>query len=260
MWQTILATALTLAQPAPPTDGWQRLKTPRGGELELKLQMPPGQNYPILILAPGQSCNSRRPFFEAMAQAAREAKVGLVRLEWSYCVTNSANPQPSDDLSAESADLRAVLDYVRKLPGVKPSQLLIGGKSLGSLVSWKVFKTEPALKAAALLTPVCSYDQDEQGKPLATRQKLTGENYPELAKEARPLLFLFGNQDSLCYPPILYESLAQTKGNATVEVFGGGHSLNLLKPDHTEDAEATASNLKTAAQALFNWIKLTVHA
>lgn len=258
MWQTLLA-AMLLAQPSSQVSEWQKLKTPRGSVLEMQLQMPAqATNYPILILAPGQSCNARRPFFEAMAQAAREANVGLVRLEWSYCVADSSKPQPSEDLSAEAEDLSTVLDYVRKLPGVKASQLLMGGKSLGSLVTWKVLAQEPTLKAAALLTPVCSYDRDDQGQPLAARKNLVDENYPNLAQEKRPLLFLLGNQDSLCHPPILYQALAQTQGNVSAEVFGGGHSLNLLKPDQSDDTEATAHNLKTAAQALFNWIKLTV--
>ncbi|MEZ0367854.1 MAG: alpha/beta family hydrolase [Candidatus Sericytochromatia bacterium] len=255
MWKAIVSSFL-LAQ-AGQAASWQKLKTPRGSEVEIQVQLPAGvTSPPLLILAPGQSCNARRPFFEAMAQAALAQQVGLVRLEWSYCVAGGGKGNPSPDLAAELEDLRTVLGYARKLPGIDVKRILIGGKSLGSLVAWKLLQEDAAIPAAALLTPVCSYDRDDKEQVLPEPKNLIPENYPGLAAESRPLLFVLGNQDSLCHPPLLYAGLAQTRGKASVVVVGGGHGLNLVTADKKDDPAGTERNLKSAALALFNWVRL----
>lgn len=237
----------TQVQPEPV---WQKVKTSRGTELEIHVHSA-GADAPVLVMAPGQSCNARRPFFEAFAQASADRQMTLVRLEWSYCQTKT---QPAEDLETEVQDLQTALAYARNLPGAKSNKVYLAGKSLGSLVAWKVFQRDPQIPAAALLTPVCSYDRDEQGKLLPERQNLLVENYPGLKAEKRPVLFLLGHQDSLCYPPILYAGLSESLGSISVSVLGGGHSLNLQTPDQKEDPLATEHNLKTAAQVLVNWL------
>ncbi len=230
---------------------WQKLKTPRGTELEIQVHSA-GPDAPVLVMAPGQSCNARRPFFEAFAQATLNWNITLVRLEWSYCQTSA---QPAADLETEVQDLQTALVYARDLSGAKLSKVYVAGKSLGSLVAWKVFQRDQQIPAIALLTPVCSYDRNEQGQPLAERQNLLSENYPKLSSEKRPVFFLLGNQDSLCYPPILYAGLNESLGQVSVNVLAGGHGLNLQTPDKKEDLPATELNLKTAAQVLFNWLR-----
>ncbi|MBT9547664.1 MAG: hypothetical protein IV090_19890 [Candidatus Sericytochromatia bacterium] len=181
-------TALGSETPATPT--WQRLKTPRQSQMEILWQAPKSPQAPVLVLAPGQSCNARRPLFEALAHAAHTQGVGLLRLEWSYCNLEKDQRKPSPELTSEKEDVETALNWIKQA-GVK-NPILLAGKSLGSLVSYGVFQSHPELTGLALLTPVCSYNEDEKGQLLNPPQNMLAQHYPGLAQIQRPLLVSLG--------------------------------------------------------------------
>jgi hypothetical protein len=49
------------------------------------------------------------------------------------------------------------------------------------------------------------------------------ENYPGVASEKRPLLFVSGNKDPLCAPEMLYRFAANSGGPTRVAIVGGNH-------------------------------------
>jgi fermentation-respiration switch protein FrsA (DUF1100 family) len=69
------------------------------------------------------------------------------------------------------------------------------------------------------LTPVCSHTPNGQTKPVS----LSEENYPGVASEKRPLLFISGDKDPLCAPEMLYRFAANSGGPARVAIVGGNH-------------------------------------
>jgi predicted alpha/beta-hydrolase family hydrolase len=232
---------------------WQSLKTPRQSQMEIQWLAPSSPTAPVLVVAPGQSCNARRPLFEALGQAAQNQGVGLLRLEWSYCSLDKDKRKPSTELQGEKEDIQSALNWLKQT-GVK-NPVLLAGKSLGSLVSYSVFQNQPELKGLALLTPVCSYNEDEKGQLLNPPINMLEKHYPGLAQIQRPLLVSLGNDDSLCHLPYLYTVLqnAGAGPNQQLQVWGGGHSLGIALSADKMDEVASERNLNAFAQGVMNW-------
>lgn len=252
---TLIWTSTALASETPATGSWQSLKTPRQSQMEILWQAPKSASAPVIVVAPGQSCNARRPLFEALAHAAHTQGVGLLRLEWSYCNLEKDQRKPSPELQGEKEDIQSALNWLKQT-GVK-NPILLAGKSLGSLVSYGVFQNQPELKGLALLTPVCSYNEDEKGQLLNPPMNMLAQHYPGLAQFQRPLLVSLGNDDSLCHLPYLYTVLQSTDlgtgAKHQLQVWGGGHSLGIALTADKIDEVATERNLSAFAQGVMNW-------
>lgn len=231
---------------------WAKLPTPRGTHVEVRWNRSAQTKGPIMVVAPGQSCNARRPLFEALESAALKQGLSMVRLEWSYCLNEESKRQPSIDLAAEREDIATVLAWVKS----QNRPVVLAGKSLGSLVSYQVFQKTADLKAVALLTPVCSYPEDDNGQPLKTPLNKMSEHYPGLGQDKRSVLLSMGSQDSLCHLPYLYHAIRDTGSHLTIQTFGGGHSLGILGVDKKEDISATQRNLAAFAAGVINWALL----
>lgn len=243
----LLATSTLVGIPSP----WYSL--PTHPQVEIRTLAPAHPQAPVLIIAPGQSCNARRPFFEAIESAALAQGLGLVRMEWSYCRQPEGQRQPSPKLAREQAEVSAVISWASQELSLTGRPLLLAGKSLGSLVSYEVFSQTPTLKGLALLTPVCSYATDEQGNPQKIPLNTMAKHYPALGSDLRPQLVSGGSQDELCHLPYLYQAIQQSGPQLTLQTFEGGHSLGIFTPDNKENTQASARNLKVFAEALVNW-------
>ena len=191
-----------------------------GTPLSVVANFPSGAGpYPALVLASGQGYHMTLPAMEAVATALSEQGIAVFRFNWAY-FTAQPKGAPSDDFTKEIEDFQAVLAAVRKHPKVLSKNISVGGKSLGSMVSWKLFTADSQLRSLLLLTPVCSRVPKGETQP-RTEAK---ENYPGFEKETRPILLVSGDKDSLCAPSVLY-GFAATRGlNARVAVVGGDHS------------------------------------
>ena len=157
--------------------------------------------FPALIFAPGQRYHMRLPIPVELARQVVPCGIAVFRFDWSAA-------------GAEANDLRAMLALVRADPRVDPRSIWAGGKSLGTVLAWKLLADEPGLRGAVLLTPLCT-------PPEGTADGV----YPGIAQEGRPLLFVAGEQDRLCEPAALYRFAARALGPARVNVIDGGHDL-----------------------------------
>ena len=207
------------------------------------------------MIAPGASCNAKSPLFERIGQEGALAGFTVVRFEWAYCAKPAAERNPSPKLELEIEDYVTVLNYAKTLPGIDASRLLLAGKSQGSLVAYAVFRQTPEAKALALLTPVCSYTTDDDGKLLAAPLRVGEENYPSLKMDPRPVLMTMGDQDDLCRLAILFDYLKDSRGNIEVSVAGGDHGFN-IKKNGTVDNLRTARNILNVVNHLLNWADL----
>lgn len=215
-WLTGLAAALCMAgacaQPL-------TLVTARGATLSARIDLPPGEaRVPAVVLAPGQGYTLGLPVLDDLAQALRAQGVAVFRFNWAYMGTEPRG-RPSPDLSLELADLQAVLAEARRHPRVDAQRLVVAGKSLGSGLAWRLFRQDAALRAAVLLTPVCSRVR-QAGQPPVPEAR---ENYPGLDAELRPSLWIAGDQDPLCAAPVLYGFAASAPPVARVAIVGGDH-------------------------------------
>lgn len=197
------------------------LTTPRGTAVEMLVDIPDGPGpHAVLVLAPGQGYHARLTLMERLSKDVVARGVAVVRFNWSYFVKDPKGGKPADNLSSEVEDMRTVLAATKKLARIDANRVAVGGKSLGSLVSWRVFRDDASLRAGALLTPVCT-DYMAEGKRDATL-----ENYPNLSANTRPLLLVSGDEDPLCPNRFLYAASATIVAGARVVVPGGDHGFS----------------------------------
>lgn len=232
---------------------WTYIKTSRGTDLEIKISKSLKANAPLLIVAPGQSCNSKGALFEAIEQVAIKKEINIVRFEWSYCSPVSTNKNPSDDLSAEVSDMNFAINYSKELLQKTNSDLLISGKSLGSMVAFQVFKNHSDLKSVTLLTPVCSYSTDDEGKPLPAPLDVINENYSEILLEKRLVFMISGNSDPLCNHTILNDFKTKAGTNLEVKYVEGNHSFSIPNNDGSINQTETQNNLVNISSSMLNW-------
>lgn len=226
-----------------------RLETPRGAYLAVRAEFPPGPGpFPTLVLAPGAGYHMDLPVLAETARQLLARGVAVWRFNWAYFTADAARGQPSDDLQLEREDLLAVLDRALADPRVARERVLVGGKSMGSLVAWSVLRERPAVRAAVLLTPVCS--GVVAGVPVAEFD----QNYPGVADERRPLLLVSGDQDPLCAPSVLYRLAALPPGPVRVAVLDGNHGLNVLAGSVDEREAARRHNAVLAATLVADFV------
>lgn len=232
---------------------WTYVKTSRGTDLEIKITKSPNASAPFLIVAPGQSCNSKGALFETIEQVAIKKEINVVRFEWSYCAPSSTNRNPSENLSAEVSDMEFAIKFSRELLQKTNSDLFISGKSLGSMVAFQVFKNYSDLNSISLLTPVCSYLTDDQGNPLPAPMDVINESYPDLVLEKRPVFMISGNSDPLCNHTILSNFKNKAGTNLDVKYVDGNHGFLIFNTDASVNQIETQKNLLDISNSMLNW-------
>ncbi len=234
------------------------LKTSRGSEVHVTLHIPQGSNLPAIVVAPGQSCNSKGALFETLGNLGDGEKLAVVRFEWSYCNSNPSQPTPSADLKNEIEDFKTVLEFAKSHAAIDKNSIILAGKSLGSLVSYSVFANEPSAKGLILFTPICSYTTDDNGNLLPEPLNVCDDNYPKIKEDKRPVLMTMGNGDSLCLIPVLYDFLKDSKGNIAIVVAGGDHGFRSKDSAGAVDKAKTQKNINSVVTSALNWVLLNL--
>ena len=232
--------------------------TARGADVSVALDLPDNLSgkAATVVIAPGQGYHMDLPIVRQLAEKlAGEGKIA-VRFNWNYFTADPKNGQPSADLSKEVQDMQAVVDFALADVRVDGGQLVLAGKSLGSMVSYQVFAKNPAAKALVLITPVCTSSYDDNDQPLPAPVPSGAQNYPEFSAQTRPVFMVLGNADPLCSLPMLYDFLKDTKGNVAMATVGGDHSWNVSKGTDDESARRNAGNITQGVQLAAHWISL----
>ena len=95
----------------------ETLTTSRGAKIEVTVHEA-GPKSPTIVIAPGQSCNSKGPIFEETGKQGQAAGFTVVRFEWAYCLIDPSKPAPSDDLKNEVEDFATTLAFAQTLSSV----------------------------------------------------------------------------------------------------------------------------------------------
>lgn len=215
----------------------QPLQTPRGAKIVIDIFNASADR--VLLLAPGQGCSPRHDLYDSLALEAVKNDVKLVRLYWAYCLTEPTGGPNS--LKEEIEDFQTALHYIREDLSVPAEKIWLGGKSLGSFVSYEVFQKENASPGLILLTPVCTQEDEKTG---ASTNSMN-EFYPGLKNEKRPVLLVQGDQDGLCLSRHLDEYLKEAPAHFRLLRVPGNHGFGA-----GSEAE-TASGLKRLSEWIF---------
>jgi dienelactone hydrolase len=194
------------------------LTTPRGATVDVLQDRPSGPGpFPAIVLGSGAGYTMKLPILEHVAEALVAQGIAVFRFDWAYHVKDPEHGVPSKDRAPEIEDMNAVLALARKQAWVDGSRIVVGGKSLGSIIAWRVLRATPDLKGALLLTPVCS--------PPGPAPIAPDTNYPDVSHEGRASAWVLGDRDPVCKDPILYRFLAEAAGPARIAVLEGNHSF-----------------------------------
>lgn len=210
--------------------------------LAAKLIVPEGPGpFATLIIAPGGGYDMEQPLTGGLARAAADAGFASLRFDWRFY--KEASARPSENLSTETKDLKEIAAFARSDSRLDTDRIFLAGKSLGSLVTWRVASADSEIRATYLLTPICRQLGDNG----------QNANYPSLLETEKPVVLVLGNRDPLCPLPNLYKWLGPANNNISTLVFGGNHGMKLSP----EAGGLTVQNEQRAIEAVVHW--LTIH-
>lgn len=193
---------------------------------------------PCVVICPGRGYHKDLPLVKDLASRLKEEGFATLSFNWSFF---TAKTQPSQDGSAELADIDAAIEMAKGIPGVDSSRIYLVGKSLGSVYGYHAFQKHPELKACLLYTPVIP------------EPDLGSVYYPDLKDESRPVAFILGNKDQdNCPLGNLYAYLGEITKDIPVVVLSGGHSFE-ESDDYT--APINVYNTKLAIEMGVYWLK-----
>ena len=190
-----LAPAVT-AWAAPADEPAVRVNTPRGAPIDVIEQRPPGTGrFPVVILASsGAGYHMRLPVLARVAHAlVAAAGIGVYRFDWAYRVRDPEKGRFSGDRAAEVEDLNTVLGLARRAPWVdKRGSRSAASRSARSSREGACCETRQDVKVRSCRRRSARQDH----RPLLP----TEDNYPDVAGESRPTVWLLGNSDPVCVP------------------------------------------------------------
>ncbi|MBC3906027.1 dienelactone hydrolase family protein [Undibacterium umbellatum] len=222
----------------------EKIIRPDGKVLEVLAEFPAGTGpFPLLILAPGLRYDMCRPVIAQVASHLLSLGFAVFRFNWAFYTADAARGQPSEDLAAELQDFSLVLSLAKNDKLIQQQRISVAGKSLGSIVAWRVFREEALLKNCVLLTPLCVAD-----KSGGDESSMVEQNYPDAAQENRPILMLAGNADPYCELAILHQFAASTLTKFKIVALDGNHSLEMPSADTVTAASKFDRNMQLLAK------------
>ncbi|EJL28892.1 dienelactone hydrolase family protein [Novosphingobium sp. AP12] len=226
---TALVAALSLAAVHAHAQDAIRVTTPRGAPVEVIIDKPAGKGpFPAVVLGSGSGYDMRKPILARAAGALVAQGIAVYRIDWAYRVAGTPFAKETRDRKAQVEDMRTVLRLAQKDPDVDPARIALAGKSLGSVVAWKLLRMTPEVKGAILLTPVCDPKEDAEAP---------AGFYPDIAAESRPRLWVMGDVDPVCPVPVLERYVAAGGRGDRIAIISGDHGYQ--SPLHPErDARA----------------------
>lgn len=222
--------------------------TPRGAKIAVIAEKPAGAGpFPAVVLGSGSGYDQRQPLLEKTAQALVAQGIAVYRFDWAYQVAGTKFAAQPKDRKAEIEDMNTVLALARRDSTIDSKRIAVAGKSLGSIIAWRVFRATPELKGVLLLTPVCSR---------AESPDVSAVSYPDLTQETRPVGWLLGDTDPACPTATLYRYVGAADKPARIAAIGGDHALEVAGADATRNTK----NIALAAQIAADYFAaLLVH-
>ena len=167
----------------------------------------------FFVLGHGANMDMRTPFMAALAEALARQNVATLRFNFPYADAGRSEPDPPGVLVAT---VRAAVAEGARRRGALP--LVVGGKSLSTLVLVKVLADDPPAVAGAVML----------GYPLHAPGRPSVRNAVGLDAIGVPLLFVQGTRDPLAALSLLRPVVQRLGPHARLHVVeGGDHQFEL---------------------------------
>ena len=206
---------------------------PRTGAATVRgiLHAPDGAPSAGLVLTHGRSNDMRNPLVRRLAEAAADAGVAALRMNFRYVDEKAA---ASRDLSREEDDLRGALRFVaNRLSGIP---IFIAGKSMGARACARA-SSDPDVAGMIAL-----------GYPLHPQFRPQVRNPPEWPMIAKHALFVQGDHDPFCDLARLREELTRlSHPHELIVIPNAGHSF--------EPRGVKRDTFPEVRDAVFGWIR-----
>ena len=197
-----------------------------------------GAEVALFVCAHGAGGNMLDRGMTTTANTLRANGLGVVRFNFLYKEKKSGRPDPMPKLVATT---RAVIARVHA--ELKPSRLIIGGRSMGgraaSMLAAEGFDAKGLLLLAYPLHPA--------GQPEKLRDA-------HLGAIRMPVLCFNGTRDALCTPELMERALAARAMQDADSLWdmqwidGADHMFHVLKSSGRTDAEVMAQIGRTAGE------------
>jgi hypothetical protein len=229
LFNSLLVLALGMGSAGAHAEESIEVATPRGAMVEIIAEKPAGPGpFPAVVIASGAGYDMRQPIIRQAAEALLSQGIAVYRFDWAYRVAGTEYSAQPKDRSSEIEDMRTVLALARQDPGIDTTRIAVGGKSLGSIIAWRLLREDSELKGALLLTPPCSRpDLDDAGRT----------NFPALEAEQRSRLWIVGDIDPLCPVTKFHRFMSAGVQADRTAVVSGDH--NYRSPDRPERDQPT---------------------
>ena len=192
-----------------------------------------GADTALFVCAHGAGGNMLDRGMTTTANALRANGLGVVRFNFLYKEKKSGRPDPMPRLITTT---RAVID--RASAELKPSRLIIGGRSMGgraaSMLAAEGFDAKGLLLLAYPLHPA------------GQQEKLRDAH---LSSIRMPVLCFNGTRDALCTPELMERALTAVTAPWNMQwIDGADHMFHVLKSSGRTDAEVMAQIGHTAGE------------
>ena len=194
----------------------------------------PKAGEPLLVLAHGANGGMEHPLLTGLASALDAAGHTVLRFEFPYAAEGKKSPN-ADPVLEEA--WFAVLEQVRQ--AVKPSRLIIGGKSLGGRSGSSILADDGSLADGILFL----------GFPLHAPGRYSADRAAHLSRIDKPVLFIQGTRDPLASRDLI-STVAEKHPRAELHIINGAdHSFRVPGRNESdvraEIAKATADWLSS---------------
>ena len=143
---------------------------------------------------------------------------------------------PSEELRVETAELQGLISLLRVDRRIDASRILLLGKSLGSVIAWRVFCEDAAVAGVVLVTPLC--------------QENTG-HYPALTSEERPVLLIAGSEDPNTDLRAMHVTGKRLSQHLQLYIVMGNHTLTTAKVDYENELSRRIAGI---GSVIYSWL------
>ena len=223
----------------------RRLENGRGGTVSAVIAYPDGYiagRVPGVILAHGAGNDMTNPLLVAVH--AGLAWHGYLSITFNFPYTEQGRRAP-DPVPVLEACYRSIVAAVRADETLRPSRLVIGGKSLGGRIASQLAAQGEAIDGVLLL----GYPLHPPGNP----EKLRVEH---LTRITVPMLFFAGTRDPLCTLELLRQTLKKLVVPVTVHVIAEGDHSFVMPKRTGRTQEDGYEEIITASST---WIRQNLH-
>ncbi len=194
---------------------------------------------PCLIICPGSGYHKDLPLIAGLYDLAKQNNITVCRFNWRYFSNKS---KPSAGYKDEIEDINQIIDHLKKRPEIDSTQIYLAGKSLGSVLAYRVFNSRTDLKGLILLTPLFpDYDT-------------ALSYYSDILKMNKPCFIAVGaNDKDNCDIKALYKLAASMTNDLRLYVTGGDHGFNLDTENY--QSKENTDNIDLVNKTTIEWLR-----